>query len=96
MLASQKDFLNILFHTDTSKNSSGLTLTWVRIFLVLIALACSPDVLIPAGPIRSTPPDTRSEPELSSVCSRRSNECVGSTSSPSTNDRYSPVARMMP
>ncbi len=68
----------------------------VPIWRVLIALACMTDGVTPIGPVRSTPPVTKSEPDFSSVCIMCSSACGGSVSSASTKDRYSPVARLMP
>ena len=82
--ASQNDLRNILFHTETSQKSSGDRLMWVPIRLVLIAWACMPEGVTPIGPIRSTPPDTKSEPDSCRVCSMISQEWLGSMSSAST------------
>ena len=44
---SQNDRRNSLFHTETSQNSSGDTLMWVPMRLVLIARECMPDGVTP-------------------------------------------------
>ena len=55
-----------------SYSSSGALVTWVPILRRLIARACSADGVTPSVPIRFTAPETKSEPELSSVCSSTS------------------------
>jgi len=47
-------------------------------------------------PTRSTPPDTKSDPDVCRVCSMISSEWLGSMSSASTKARNSPVACSIP